>query len=126
MALERAAEHEPVALSRQQGRHGQRASRARVSVVGGDAGLGALCEHPGQLPLSDRFEAGGFGYFYDSGDLFRIEGVATDLAGFEAAVGREFVQPKGLPQIRSEIIGGLALRFAVLKAGVYQPLLPVD
>jgi formate-dependent nitrite reductase membrane component NrfD len=26
----------------------------------------------------------------------------------------------------SEIIGGLALRFAVLKAGVYQPLLPVD
>jgi formate-dependent nitrite reductase membrane component NrfD len=26
----------------------------------------------------------------------------------------------------SEIIGGLALRFAVLKAGVYQPLLPVE
>ena len=28
--------------------------------------------------------------------------------------------------IVSEIIGGLALRFAVLKAGVYTPLLPVD
>jgi formate-dependent nitrite reductase membrane component NrfD len=26
----------------------------------------------------------------------------------------------------SEIIGGLALRFAILKAGVYQPLLPAD
>jgi formate-dependent nitrite reductase membrane component NrfD len=26
----------------------------------------------------------------------------------------------------SEIIGGLALRFAILKAGVYQPLLPVE
>jgi formate-dependent nitrite reductase membrane component NrfD len=28
--------------------------------------------------------------------------------------------------IISEIIGGLALRFAILKAGVYQPLLPAD
>ncbi len=28
--------------------------------------------------------------------------------------------------IVSEIIGGLALRFAILKAGVYQPLLPVE
>jgi formate-dependent nitrite reductase membrane component NrfD len=26
----------------------------------------------------------------------------------------------------SEVIGGLALRFAILKAGVYQPLLPSD
>jgi len=26
----------------------------------------------------------------------------------------------------SEIIGGLALRFAILKAGMYQPLLPAD
>jgi formate-dependent nitrite reductase membrane component NrfD len=26
----------------------------------------------------------------------------------------------------SEIIGGLALRFAILKAGVYTPLLPAD
>jgi formate-dependent nitrite reductase membrane component NrfD len=28
--------------------------------------------------------------------------------------------------IVSEIIGGLALRFAVLKAGVYTPLVPVE
>jgi len=26
----------------------------------------------------------------------------------------------------SEIIGGLALRFAILKAGMYTPLLPAD
>jgi hypothetical protein len=34
----------------------------------------------------DRFEIGALSYFYDSSDLFRIEGVATDLAGFEAAL----------------------------------------
>jgi hypothetical protein len=34
----------------------------------------------------DRFEGAGFSFFYDANDLFRIEGVGTDLAGFEAAL----------------------------------------
>jgi hypothetical protein len=37
---------------------------------------------------ADRIEVtpGGCSLFYDSGDLFRIGGVATDIAGFEAAL----------------------------------------
>ena len=43
-----------------------------------------------------------------------------------ATIGSHAVSGVLITAIVSEIIGGLALRFAILKAGVYTPLLPAD
>jgi len=54
-------------------------------------------------------------------------GIAIPVVISLATIGSE--EPAAglmITAVVSEIIGGLALRFAVLKAGVYQPLLPVD
>jgi hypothetical protein len=68
------------------GAGGQVAFTAAAAVEAADGAFG-----PSAVTVKDaagdRFEtAAGFSYFYDSSDLFRIEGSPTDLAGFEAAL----------------------------------------
>ncbi len=73
---------------------GQTAFTATAAAEAADGAFAALTVHLVDK-AGDRFEAGDClpaagvqdcSYFYDSSDLFRIEGVATDLAGFEAAL----------------------------------------